>query len=155
MVELNSLVFIDSTDGNELSGAASIRRRAGFIGKSFSEAVFWWERGGVVGRILNRSARRLPQWDHMGPGCWSTSAGQCGGECYTLAVNVEMGPVLHSHSSQMPLYSVPPPFIPPFGLPLFPPSINDPFVWVFFTAVGWRASAGPVLGTLLKPFLPL
>lgn len=70
----------------------------------------------------------------MGPyGFWllSTSAGQRGGECYTLAVNVEMGPVLHSHSSQMPLYSVPPPFIPPFHLPLFPPSINDPFVGVF------------------------
>lgn len=42
-----------------------------------------------------------------------------------------MGPVFHSHSSQMPLYSVPPPFIPPFRLPLFPPPINDPFVQVF------------------------
>lgn len=71
------------------------------------------------------------------------SAGQRGGECYTLAVNVEMGPVFHSHSSQMPLYSVPPPFIPPFCLPPFPPPINDPFVRVFFAAVGWRASAGP------------
>lgn len=43
----------------------------------------------------------------------------------------------------MPLYSVPPPFIPPFRLPLFPPPINDPFVRVFLPAVGWQASAGP------------
>lgn len=64
-----------------------------------------------------------------------------GGECYTLAVNVEMGPVFHSHSSEMPLYSASPPFIPPFGLPLFPPPINDPFVRVFFAAMGQRASA--------------
>lgn len=79
----------------------------------------------------------------MGSGCWVCQRGSAGGECYTLAVNVEMGPVFHSHSSQMPLYSVPPPFIPPFRLPLFPPPINDPFVRVFFAAVGWRASAGP------------
>lgn len=65
-----------------------------------------------------------------------------------------MGPVFHSLSSQMPLYSVPPPFIPPFHLPLFPPPINDPFVWVFFAAVGWRASAEPSPKTsgLLKQF---
>lgn len=81
----------------------------------------------------------------MGPyGFWPlrTSAGQRGGECYTLAVNVEMGPVFHSHSSQMPLYSVPPPFIPPFGLPLFPPPINDPFVRVFLP----RWAGGPQQG---------
>lgn len=81
----------------------------------------------------------------MGPyGLWllSMSAGQRGGECYTLAVNVEMGPVFHSHSSQMPLYSVPPPFIPPFLLPLFPPPINDPFVRVFLP----RWAGGPQQG---------
>lgn len=98
---------------------------------------------GVVGCTLNINASRPPQWDHMGSGCWVCQRGSVGGECYTLAVNVEMGPVFHSHSSQMPLYSVPPPFIPPFRLPLFPPPINDPFVRVFFAAVGWRASAGP------------
>lgn len=27
------------------------------------------------------------------------SVRQCGGECYTLAVNVEKGPAFHSHSS--------------------------------------------------------
>lgn len=53
-----------------------------------------------------------------------------------------MGPVFHSHSSQMPLYSVPPPFIPPFGLPLFPPPINDPFVRVFLP----RWAGGPQQG---------
>lgn len=63
-----------------------------------------------------------------GPWLLSMSAGQRGGACYTLAVNVEMGPVFRSHSSQMPLYSVAPPFIPPFCLPFFPPPINDPFV---------------------------
>lgn len=71
----------------------------------------------------------------MGPyGLWllAVSAGQRGGECYTLAVNVEMGPVFRSNSSQMPLYSVPPSsFHPPVHLPHFPPPINDPFVKVF------------------------
>lgn len=53
-----------------------------------------------------------------------------------------MGPVFHSHCSQMPLYSVPPPFIPPFDLPLFPPPINDPFVRVFLP----RWAGGPQQG---------
>lgn len=96
--------------------------------------------------FLNINASRLPRcmasgsgvcqrgsvgWLDQGGGRWWWSEG---GECYTLAVNVEMGPVLHSHSSQMPLYSVPPSFHP--LTPLFPPPINDPFVRVFFAAVG-------------------
>lgn len=90
----------------------------------------------------------------MGPyGVWlrSTSAWQCGGECYTLAVNVEMGPVFHSHSSQMPLYSVPPPFIPLSRLPLFPPPINDPFVRVFLPRWAGRPPQGQDQRTLPKP----
>lgn len=94
----------------------------------------------------------------MGPyGLWllSTSARQRGGECYTLAVNVEMGPVFHSHSSQMPLYSVPPPFIPPFHLPLFPPPINDPFVRLFLPrwAGGPQQGQAPRLVDSAKSFL--
>lgn len=34
--------------------------------------------GGDVGRILNRSARRLPQWDHMGSGCCVRQRGSVG-----------------------------------------------------------------------------
>lgn len=97
------------------------------------------EAGGVVGWVLNRTATTVGPY-----GLWllSTSAGPCGGECYTLAVNVEMGPVFHSYSSQMPLYSVPPPFIHLFLLPLFPPPINDPFVRVFLL----RWAGGPQQG---------
>lgn len=97
------------------------------------------EAGGVVGWVLNRTSTTVGLY-----GLWllSTSAGQCGGECYTLAVNVEMGPVFHSYSSQMPLYSVPQPFIHLFLLPLFPPPINDPFVRVFLP----RWAGGPQQG---------
>lgn len=112
----------------------------GFIGKK--QRPNWWAGGGVVAWTLNINASRLLPWNHMGCGCWVCQRGSVeGGECYTLAVNVEMGPVFHSHSSEMPLYSASPPFIPPFGLPLFPPPINDPFVRVFFAAMGQRASA--------------
>lgn len=100
------------------------------------------EAGVAVGCILNINACRLPQRGPYELWLLSMSAGQRGGECYTLAVNVEMGPVFHSHSSQMPLYSVPPPFIPPFLLPLFPPPINDPFVRLFLP----RWAGGPQQG---------
>lgn len=63
----------------------------------------------LLGGFLNRTAATVGLY-----GLWllSTSAGQCGEERYTLAVNVEMGPVFHSYSSQMPLYSVSPSFHP-------------------------------------------
>lgn len=81
------MVFIASTDGNKSSASASISRRAGFM------KVFLVEAGGVAGWVLNRLATTAGPY-----GLWlpSTSAGQCGGECYTLAVNAEMGPVFHS-----------------------------------------------------------
>lgn len=94
------------------------------------------EKGSDVGCILNINPATVGPY---GLWLWSMSAGQRGGECYTLAVNVEMGPVFHSHSSQMPLYSVPPPFIPP-------PPLSSSNKWSFcsrvFAAVGRRASAG-------------
>lgn len=105
--EAQQLAFTHSTRGHEARAHA---------------LACWFLRGKqrpVVGRA------RLPQWDRMGRG---SRARRRGGECYTLAVNVEMGPVFRSHSSQMPVYSLPPPFIPPSCLPFFPAPINDPFV---------------------------
>lgn len=101
------LVFIDATDGNKAS-ADFHTPCVGFIGMWKPRS--WWKKAALLGVSC---IEILQQWEHMGSGLWSMSAGQRGGECYTLAVNVEMGPVFHSHSSQMPLYSVPPPFIPP------------------------------------------
>ena len=67
-----------------------------------------------------------------------------------------MGPVFHSHSSQMPLYSVPPPFIPLFCLPLFPPPINDSFVWVCLPRWAGRPlhCQAPRLADSPETFLP-
>lgn len=78
----------------------------------------------------------------MGSGCWVCQRGSVGenvthwlwmlrwGQCFThtaLKCLCTVFPLLSSL---------------PFRLPLFPPPINDPFVRVFFAAVGWRASAG-------------
>lgn len=90
----------------------------------------------------------------VGPyGLLCTSVKGVGG-CYTLAVNVEMGPVFHSHCTQNAcVYSVPPAFIPPFNLPLFPSPINDSFVQVFLSWWAHWPQQGRVqrLVTLLKP----
>lgn len=83
-------------------------------------------------RLGCRGVCRLPQWDHMGCGCWVCQRGSVGenvthwlwmlrwGQCFT-------------HTALKCLCTVfpPLPFIPPLCLPLFPPPINDPFVWMF------------------------
>jgi len=116
--------------------AASIRTRFGFLGK-WRPCWYCW---------VCFTYMRQAGYHHMGLWLLSMSAGQRGGQCCTLAVNVEMGPVFHSHSSQMTQYSAPPPppFIPPFPFPRFPPPINDPFVRVFLPRWAGRPQHGPV-----------
>lgn len=72
--------------------------------------------------------RRRTIWALAAENVSGAAFGAGGGECYTLAVNVEMGPVL-THTALKCLCTV---FLLLSSLPLFPPPpINDPFVRVF------------------------
>lgn len=81
----------------------------------------------------------LPQKDHMGSGCWEHQRcsvwGRRGGMLH-IGCECWDGASPHSHNSQMPLYSVPPPFIPP---PLSSSSNKWSFCSSVFAAVGWQA----------------
>lgn len=87
-----------------------------------------------VGNVASASIHIVGVCEICG-GAWPCiSVRRRGGECYTLAVNVEMGPMFHAQDSQRSkcLCTVfPPPVISPFHRLLFPPPINDSFVWAF------------------------
>lgn len=110
-----------------------------------------------MGNVASASVHIVGVCEICGRPWLCISVGRRGGECYTLAVNVEMGPTFHAQDSQSPkcLCTVfPPPVISPFHRLLFPPPINDPFVRAFLPC--WVANlswAWPGLHEL-KAFSP-
>lgn len=137
--EPGSTVGFHSTDGNEPPACVHTSLRYFYL-------EMW---GRLCGRcmsflcILHRDASMLPQKDHMGSGCWEHQRcsvwGRRGGMLH-IGCECWDGASPHSHNSQMPLYSVPPPFIPP---PLSSSSNKWSFCSSVFAAVGWQAPAGP------------
>lgn len=96
--------------------------------------------------------RRRTIWGLAAENISGAAFGAGWGECYTLAVNVEMGPVL-THTALKCLCTV---FLLLSSLPLFPPApINDPFVRVFLPRWAGRPQQDPKpqdYWTLLKLF---
>lgn len=96
--------------------------------------------------------RRRTIWALAAENISGAAFGAGGGGMLHIGCECWDGTSPHSHSSQMPLYSVPPPFIPP---PLSSCSNKWSFCSSVFAVVGWQAPAGPKpqdYWTLLKLF---